>query len=468
MKCQSMNELLSSTTALASFARQLNANNALPSGKEFDRMESNNQSKSPCAFLASDIDSFTTATIAPLQSLLAEVPQLKMRCEHRRSAMNIMLRYEKKIAELKLASRSAETARIQRNRAKLQAVATRFKELDESIRADIKAFLTQDMTATTGKAIEQQLLSAQERTATIVQTETANILRTIHAFNLTTSKLDTHGQHLTVAAKHQRNQSEDPATSENQEANDTFPTETSLSTPAEVAVAELDVVSGIQIMPKHVLNESRSLRPRKKHTQGTRTWNLHRQIKDSMARGLDMLDCVQVPEGTMAEEWIAVHIIDFFNEISLLYGTVSELCTSTSCPQMTAGPCYTYLWADGVQQVTPISLPAPEYIARLMQWVEDQLNDATLFPPDGKYDATSGNASPEEFLDMAKIMFKRLFRVYAHMYHSHLDNYQALAAESHLNFCFKRFVLFVQHFDLVEAKELNALRKLIQKLSVEY
>lgn len=224
-----------------------------------------------------------------------------------------------------------------------------------------------------------------------------------------------------------------------------------------------NVPNAIKIMPKHVLSEKHSVCAPRKHTVGTRTWNLHRHIKDSMASGLDLADCIKLPDGYQLHEWVAVHVVDFFNEVSLLYGTISEFCTPESCPQMSAGPCYTYLWADGVQQVTPVSLPAAEYVDRLLKWVEDQLADSTLFPVD---DASS-SVDSQRLLPAARNILKRLFRVYAHMYHNHLPSFAALHAESHLHFCFKRFVLFVREFDLVERKELHALGKLIHALHLE-
>lgn len=30
--------------------------------------------------------------------------------------------------------------------------------------------------------------------------------------------------------------------------------------------------------------------------------------------------------------------VDFFNQINMLYGTITEFCTETSCPVMSAGP----------------------------------------------------------------------------------------------------------------------------------
>jgi MOB kinase activator 1 len=72
--------------------------------------------------------------------------------------------------------------------------------------------------------------------------------------------------------------------------------------------------------------------------------------------------------------------VDFFNEISLLYGTITEFCTPATCPVMSAGPQYEYLWADGVKVKKPIKVSAPEYVDLLMSWVETQLNDEHVFP----------------------------------------------------------------------------------------
>src|SRR6185312_15070455 len=96
--------------------------------------------------------------------------------------------------------------------------------------------------------------------------------------------------------------------------------------------------------------------------------------------------------------------VDFFNEISMVYGTISEYCTKGSCPTMSAGPNYQYRWADGVKIKKPIEVSAPEYVDLLLTWycssgssidrwiahlarVETQLNDESIFPNqiDGKF-----------------------------------------------------------------------------------
>jgi MOB kinase activator 1 len=70
---------------------------------------------------------------------------------------------------------------------------------------------------------------------------------------------------------------------------------------------------------------------------------------------------------------------------------------------------------------------------------------------------------PKDFKKIIKVIFKRLFRVYAHIYHSHFSHIMALEAEPHLNTSFKHFIYFIDEFNLVEDKELAPLAELIQE-----
>ncbi|RYG52048.1 hypothetical protein EON66_10145 [archaeon] len=46
-------------------------------------------------------------------------------------------------------------------------------------------------------------------------------------------------------------------------------------------------------------------------------------------------------ERTLAVRCCPPHAaVDFYNEVSLLYGTVSDFCTAETCPTMSAGPKY--------------------------------------------------------------------------------------------------------------------------------
>ena len=68
---------------------------------------------------------------------------------------------------------------------------------------------------------------------------------------------------------------------------------------------------------------------------------------------------------------------------------------------------------------------------------------------------------PKNFLNIIQVIFKRLFRVYAHIYHTHFQHIMLLSAETHLNTCFKHFIYFIDQFNLVDQRELAPLAELI-------
>lgn len=221
-----------------------------------------------------------------------------------------------------------------------------------------------------------------------------------------------------------------------------------------------------------------------------------------------------VSSGLLRRRRVLSSAVDFFNEISLsvwrahawrvlvfvpfrvltcvracssapllsvcrLYGTITEFCTSQTCPVMSASAQFEYLWCDNEvsnrtelrgscdakcrgqkrgqwlmlavslslclpaitrfpsrcsQKVKkPIKCSAPEYVDYLMSWVESQLNNEHVFP------LQLGTSFPKNFQSTVKVIFKRLFRVYAHIYHSHFQKIVSLGAEAHLNTCFSQW-----------------------------
>uniref|UniRef100_A0AC35TKV1 Mob1/phocein family protein n=1 Tax=Rhabditophanes sp. KR3021 TaxID=114890 RepID=A0AC35TKV1_9BILA len=183
----------------------------------------------------------------------------------------------------------------------------------------------------------------------------------------------------------------------------------------------------------------------------TKQTKLLRHSTNTLGSG-SIKDAVKLPESEDLHEWIAVNIVDLFNQINMLYGTISEKCTSDSCPKMSAGCKYEYYWSDGDQS---INFPAPQYIDYLLTWVQDQLDDENIFP------SLIGKQFPVNFLHISATIMKRLFRIYAHIYYEHLDYIKQLNAVEHLNTSFKHFILFVQEFSLINEKQLAPLADLI-------
>lgn len=204
---------------------------------------------------------------------------------------------------------------------------------------------------------------------------------------------------------------------------------------------------------------SRTFKPKKNVSDSSYQADLMKHAAATLGSG-NLRMAVTLPDGEDLDEWVAVNTVDFSNQINMLYGTLTtDACTETTCPVMQAGPKYEYHWADGHQVRKPIKCSAPKYIDFLMTWVQDQIDDESLFP------SKIGIPFPKNFLMIAKTILKRLFRVYAHIYHEHFKEVVALGEEAHLNTSFKHFIYFVQEFDLIERKELAPLQELIGSLT---
>ncbi|KAF8558917.1 hypothetical protein OG21DRAFT_1493745 [Imleria badia] len=228
------------------------------------------------------------------------------------------------------------------------------------------------------------------------------------------------------------------------------------------------------------LGKTRTFKPRKDVPEGTKQYQLRKYAEATLVRltnhyvlilaatvylyfkgSGNLRLAVQLPEGEDLNEWLAVHAVDFFNHLNMLYGTVTEFCTPQECPIMSAGPRYEYLWEDGVKYKKPTKLPAPEYVDALMNWAQSILDDENVFPN------KIGVPFPRNFRDTVRTIVRRLFRVYAHIYSNHFDQICALGIEAHLNTSYRHFFLFINEFDLVEKKELAPLDELNDAILAE-
>jgi len=169
----------------------------------------------------------------------------------------------------------------------------------------------------------------------------------------------------------------------------------------------------------------------------------------------DLREIVELPNGENLDEWLAVNTVDFFNQINMLYGTLVESCTVENCDLMNAGPKYEYNWTEGGTRTK--KLPAPEYMENLMNWIQNLLDNTSIFP-------SEADPFPKNFKKIVKKIFSRLFRVYAHIYHSHFSEVIALEEDAYLNTSFKHFILFIRQFKLVNEDQLLPLEEVIHDL----
>nr|XP_056704498.1 MOB kinase activator 3B isoform X2 [Euleptes europaea] len=136
----------------------------------------------------------------------------------------------------------------------------------------------------------------------------------------------------------------------------------------------------MSIALKQVFNKDKTFRPKRKFEPGTQRFELHKRAQASLNSGVDLKAAVQLPSGEDLNDWVAVHVVDFFNRINLIYGTICEFCTDRTCPVMSGGPKYEYRWQDDLKYKKPTALPAPQYMNLLMDWIEVQINNEDIFP----------------------------------------------------------------------------------------
>lgn len=180
-----------------------------------------------------------------------------------------------------------------------------------------------------------------------------------------------------------------------------------------------------------------------------------------------LIQAVKLPQDEDVNEWLAVHVVDFYNQINMLYGAITEFCSPTTCPRMIATEEYEYLWqetlpagADGSMLLPkrPVSLPACEYIENLMNWVQGFFDNDNIFP------SKIGAPFPPQFPNLVKTIFKRLFRIYAHIYCHHFHEISELGLQSHLNTSLKHYVLFASEFLLITQKDYGPLEDLVDTM----
>ncbi|KAM9262919.1 LOW QUALITY PROTEIN: MOB kinase activator 3B [Morus bassanus] len=215
----------------------------------------------------------------------------------------------------------------------------------------------------------------------------------------------------------------------------------------------------MSIALKQVFNKDKTFRPKRKFEPGTQRFELHKRAQASLNSGVDLKAAVQLPSGEDQNDWVAVHVVDFFNRINLIYGTICEFCTERTCPVMSGGPKYEYRWQDDMKYKKPTALPAPQYMNLLMDWIEVQINNEDIFP------TSVGVPFPKNFLQICKKILCRLFRVFVHVYIHHFDRIILMGAEAHVNTCYKHFYYFVTELNLIDRKELEPLGNVVIKSS---
>lgn len=119
----------------------------------------------------------------------------------------------------------------------------------------------------------------------------------------------------------------------------------------------------------------------------------------------------------------------------------------------------------------------------MQRWISGKIDDTKIFPTDASGVSYALNPAftsapptssaeadwlgkrsgfPKDFGSICQTVFLQMFRVYAHLYHSHfVDPFYHLNLEKQLNSCFSHFILTATTLDLLKAHDLGPMQPLI-------
>jgi MOB kinase activator 1 len=193
-----------------------------------------------------------------------------------------------------------------------------------------------------------------------------------------------------------------------------------------------------------------------KHHKIPKRYELPSLIATETLETCDLVPAVKLPAGQSLEDWLALNAIEFFNSIAILFAPISRYCTKDTCPKMSAGPGFEYVWQDNKKSKKQTSMPANEYITHVMIWVEEFIDDPIVFPEE------ESTPFPKDFRQIIANIFRRMFRVYAHVYHHHQKDIKAENLAAQLNTSFRHFYLFTKEFNLIPDDQRQPLAAIIR------
>ncbi|XP_003385641.1 PREDICTED: MOB kinase activator 2-like [Amphimedon queenslandica] len=179
-------------------------------------------------------------------------------------------------------------------------------------------------------------------------------------------------------------------------------------------------------------------------------------IIPSVAGKLQQL--IRLPPLTDIHEWLATNSLAFFTQINIQVGVVSQLCTQSTCAQMSAG---SQVFELDIEKKKKVKMHAKQYIDTVMMNIQKQLGDEQTFPTKFGYEF------PFDFVQIVRKLFRQYFIILAHIYFHHYHQFKRLQLHDGLNTLFLHFVYFVTEFSLIDPKELSLLDDLIEKLKTQ-
>lgn len=177
----------------------------------------------------------------------------------------------------------------------------------------------------------------------------------------------------------------------------------------------------------------------------------------------NLLKAVEIPEGIFKEEWLKFNIVEFFNDISLIWGTISkDLPVQEVGEGFPDGIEYRYKIGSSTKsknrQPKVIKCSALEYVSFVMDFINNKIDS---FPSDECQKISETN---QFFMDDIHEIAKKLFRIYAIIVTKHHIELEYLDLNQVVNTSFKHFLYFIWMFQLVPEREFMPIQSLVNEI----
>ena len=145
-----------------------------------------------------------------------------------------------------------------------------------------------------------------------------------------------------------------------------------------------------------------------------------------------------------------------------------------------------YSWLDNKKE--PLDISAHDYMVMVLRWINSKIHDPKAFPTDPIARSATGSATsqapsstsanrdwigknagfPETFNHDVRSCFRHIFRIYAHLYHSHwIEPFWHLSGKNNaegwtdLNSCFVHFCSVSKLYGLLSDEDAKPMQPLI-------
>lgn len=168
-------------------------------------------------------------------------------------------------------------------------------------------------------------------------------------------------------------------------------------------------------------------------------------------------EAIKCPADSDVNDFIGYNLCQFLEDIEAFVNFIKPECEhKESCKSMNAGENFHYQWQDGKQK--PYTVSAVEYCQKLLEWSMQQLADPSIFPEE------EGGQYPKDFIKMVKPIFRRLFRVYMHIAHNHMDLIKKNGIEEKYFHCVKLYVEFTKKYKLCDDDDFAPIANMLKNM----